>query len=68
MPMKTTTTRPRPLRQPAALWYPPRAATTPVPAPTHPLLPIPAGHDFLVPNPRADLTFDQPTLHMLAAR
>lgn len=33
-----------------------------------PLVPSQAAHDFLVPNPRPDLTLDPHTLRMLEAR
>lgn len=66
--MNTPTLRlhPRPRRTPAdplrsraespAIWHHP-----------NPLRPAQAGHDFLVPNPRPDLTTDLRTLRMIEA-
>jgi hypothetical protein len=42
-----------------------RAALPPMIAPVPPICPCSASHDFLVPNPRPDLTSDPQTLRMI---
>lgn len=45
-----------------------RAELPALAAPAPALAPCSAAHDFLVPNPRPDLTLDPQTLRMLEAR
>ena len=66
--MNTTTLRPQP--RPRRTTAEPLRSRAELPAIWHlpnPLRPAQATHDFLVPNPRPDLTTDLRTLRMIEA-
>jgi hypothetical protein len=67
--MKTPTALPLPsqLARRANRPLPPRDELSPPSANLHALRPARCGHDFLVPNPRPDLTLDPNMLRMLEA-
>lgn len=55
------------MRAPREKLFRPRAELPAITQPARPLLPSHAAHDFLVPNPRPDLTLGTHTLRMIEA-